>query len=455
VDRRLAACGTLLGLLAAADAHAAPPPSLAPIRLTRTSTDDGPPSEFLPALPAPPPRKLPPEPAQPPAAPPPPTAPAAEVPLVPLAGPPVVTADAADGGRFWVSADILLWFARNDPLPPLVTGTILAGTGPMAAVTVPTTKTLFGQGRVNGELRPGFRIGFGIGLDPGALNAVEASVFSLERSQDGFNLQQVAFMGIPPTPANRPFLNALTGQTSFLPVNGNGVVGTVGIASRSDLAGYEVNYRRRLFDGDWLRLRGLAGYRYLRLNEQLSIIQNGGNSSLAGLPGGALFLIDDEFTATSSFHGGQFGLETGLHSGRCSLVLVTKAAVGVSPRETNVFGATVVNQGTALAGGLLALPSNMGSRERDGVAFVPELGLNLAYQATPRLRVWLGYSLIYWSEVARPGDLVSVIVNPNQVPALATGAAGGPALPAPLVSDGDFVVQGLNIGLEYRFGGGR
>jgi hypothetical protein len=101
-------------------------------------------------------------------------------------------------------------------------------------------------------------------------------------------------------------------------------------------------------------------------------------------------------------------------------------------------------------GGLLALSSNSGHFSRDRVSLVPEFGVNLGYQVTPHLRVFTGYTLLYWFDVVRAGDQVDLTINPNLLPPV-TGPVAGPFRPAPRFQTTDLWVQGLSAGLEFRF----
>ena len=75
---------------------------------------------------------------------------------------------------------------------------------------------------------------------------------------------------------------------------------------------------------------------------------------------------------------------------------------------------------------------------------------------THNLRLTFGYSLLYWSKVARPGDQIDPNLHLVQ-------AGGNPAFP-PLADVGagavhprfqmrttDLWAQGMNFGLSYRF----
>jgi hypothetical protein len=105
-----------------------------------------------------------------------------------------------------------------------------------------------------------------------------------------------------------------------------------------------------------------------------------------------------------------------------------------------------------LEGGLLALRSNIGSHERDDLAFVPEVGLNIGLQLTRRLKTQAGYSFLWVSRVARAGEQIDPVVNVTQFPILSgNGPLIGPARPTLKFAETDFWAHGLNFGLEVTY----
>src|SRR5262249_49740743 len=160
------------------------------------------------------------------------------------------------------------------------------------------------------------------------------------------------------------------------------------------------------------------------------------------------------------FYGGQLGLRGEKGFGRFFVQATGRVALGVMHQEIAVDGFTVNSlPGAPLAGapgGLLAQASNIGRRESNSFCVVPEVGVNLGYNIPDNLRIYGGYTFLYPSRVARPGDQVSLAVNSNQVPTFIGGApqpplAGGPALPAPPSNHSDFWAQGVVAGLELRW----
>jgi hypothetical protein len=80
------------------------------------------------------------------------------------------------------------------------------------------------------------------------------------------------------------------------------------------------------------------------------------------------------------------------------------------------------------------------------------VGINVGYQLTEHLRAFVGYSFLYWTHVARPGDQIDRAVNPTQLPLSTTAPQlTGPARPAPVLRDTDFWAQGISFGVEFRY----
>ena len=136
---------------------------------------------------------------------------------------------------------------------------------------------------------------------------------------------------------------------------------------------------------------------------------------------------------------------------------MAKVALGATEQIVNINGgSTVLVPGAApvsAVGGILAQQSNIGQHYHCTFGVVPEAGLEVGYQITPRIRATLGYTALYWSSVARPGNQIDRTVNPALPPTDAMfGIGGGPARPAlPSLRESDFWAQGLNFGLMFGF----
>ena len=71
---------------------------------------------------------------------------------------------------------------------------------------------------------------------------------------------------------------------------------------------------------------------------------------------------------------------------------------------------------------------------------------------TERLSAHVGYTIIWWDNVVRPGDQLTRVVNLTQVPSsLGFGALAGPRGPRPFENESRFWAQGLDLGLAFRY----
>jgi hypothetical protein len=77
---------------------------------------------------------------------------------------------------------------------------------------------------------------------------------------------------------------------------------------------------------------------------------------------------------------------------------------------------------------------------------------NGALALTPSIHATVGYTLLYYSNVARPGDQINRALNPSQLPTSQSAVvATGAAQPSFLFRDTDFWAQGISFGLEFRY----
>ena len=107
------------------------------------------------------------------------------------------------------------------------------------------------------------------------------------------------------------------------------------------------------------------------------------------------------------------------------------------------------------AGGMYAQHSNIGVTNATRFATVSEAQVNGGFQFGP-VRAFAGYSILYVSSVARPGNQIDAAINPNQSEAITKsgtppGIGNGPASPARSINSSSFWAQGVNFGLELRY----
>lgn len=194
----------------------------------------------------------------------------------------------------------------------------------------------------------------------------------------------------------------------------------------------------------------LVGYRHYLLGDNLTI-----HEDLTFL--GSNSLITDSFSARNEFNGTEIGLNTELRRGRWSLGLLAKMAIGDNHETVKINGSTtfVNGQGTINFPGVgiyaVNEPGTNGNppvHTLDQFVVIPNLGVEIGYQLTCRLRAFLGYNLIYWAPVMRAGDQIDRNINTNN---WAPPQAPSSPFPQYLARQTNFWAQGINVGAEVRF----
>ncbi len=358
----------------------------------------------------------------------------------------------------WVRTDYLLWWAKEDGIPPLVTSSP-AGT-PVNEVGVlgePNTSVLF-DGPLADGIRSGGRVRFGFWIDDCCRWGIDGSLLGIENLKDGFE----AASGGDPALA-RPFFNvdpAVNAPDAEL-VSYNGLLnGGVAVNSSSELYSGNLGVRHNLCC--WSdrcgpksrRVDFLAGYRYLRVREGLQIAEalevTGGGGPLAV---GTTIDLFDRFRTTNEFHGGEIGLNAAVQRGRLSLELQGSVALGNLERVARIDGQTTTTVPAvppfSRTGGLLAQTTNIGRYEDNEFAALPEFQANVGFQIHQHLKLLAGYTFLYLGDVVRPGDVVDPVVNGTLLDPNVPFA--GAERPQFSWDSSDLWVMGVNLGLECRF----
>jgi hypothetical protein len=355
-------------------------------------------------------------------------------------------------GRWWVSGDYLLGWIRGGNVPPLVT-TSPAGT-PQAMAGVlgqPTTTILFGNSTVNTDLRSGFRLGTGGCLTSDGAWRCDIGFVMLESQATPFS----AASGGTPILA-RPFVDARTNTpTSQLVAFPNVFTGSIAALDHSNnFYGGHADVEEVFLCTSCWRVASLLGYRFLRFDDGLDVDQNVTAQGGGILVRGTQIITADRFSAQNEFHGLDLGLRADYAHNGWSVGLLGKIAVGRIEREVSIGGSTqitVPGSGTTnLPGGFLALSSNSGTFKSEDWVVAPELGATLGWDINCNLRLSLGYSVLFWTDVARAANQVDLTINPNLFPNSGSSNTT-PSRPAFVLQKSDLWVQSLNLGIEVRF----
>jgi hypothetical protein len=372
--------------------------------------------------------------------------------------------------RVWARTDYLLWWMKNAPLPvPVVTtGDPRVGFDPKLVNTVntagaigqPGTRVLLGDSTIHFPAFSGARLTLGGWLDDDERVGAEANGFVFQRLTNTFSAASDS-AGNPPL--YFPIFSGIAGAERAVPIADplRSFSGDVAVTSALQLWGAELNglftYCRR----PGLEIVLLAGFRYADLRESLHM-----RNTTTDLLFDNVTVLHDSFDTSNQFYGGQIGSRLTVQYDRLSLDITSKIALGLTRQSVDIQGDIsqlgpnpLVPPGLGtFPGGVFAQPSNIGQRNStqftDPFTVMPSLELKLAYQITQRIRAFVGYDIMYWNQVVRPGSQINHNVNLSQNAVLdpnGTGILVGPAQPAPLFIRSDFWAQGINVGLEFRY----
>src|SRR5262245_14642616 len=229
---------------------------------------------------------------------------------------------------FWGSGEYLLWWFKNGTVPPLVTA---GGDGKLGS---PGTRVLVDNLNFDDDFRQGGRFALGYRFETIPFLGVEANFFFLSdrQSDAGFS------SGGDPLLA-QPFLNVTTGQSDANLIAKQGLAsGSATIGSRTDLWGTEANLTASLIGSDRFHLTALGGFRYLRLEDEVTSGERFMVSPTVPGFGGSRVVLQDEFRTVNHFYGGQVGLETGVRFDMLAMDFGGKFVIGQMMQGVAVGG---------------------------------------------------------------------------------------------------------------------
>ncbi len=347
------------------------------------------------------------------------------------------------GGGFWFDMEFLLWWRDQRVFPALVT------TQPSDGV-VPGATVLFG-GQVDESARPGGRLEFGLWLDPCQRTAVGARYLAVAEASISpeYTSNDLSFIA-------RPFTDVSTNPataTAFAVANTTASVpttGRLGLRTDSEIQAGDVFFFWTLRQSPCASFGLLAGYQYASIDEDLlieSLTQSGTGTARQSIA------VSDLFDAQNEFHGGLFGLRGDYRCGQFGVELLGRFGFGNMRQSILISGSTTSTDATGAtstrASGLLAqAATNGGLHEQDKFSFMNEAGVKFTFYPVERLKLSVGYSLMYWSSVIRPGFEIDTSIDGRLLTAVPPANATQPAF---AFDPTDYLVHGLNFGAELRF----
>jgi hypothetical protein len=332
------------------------------------------------------------------------------------------------------------------PIPLVATGN--AKDAQSGAIGQPGTQVKLGNAAVGFRVFSGMRFEIGAWLDPQRIVGIEAGGYVQETRVNHFALASNA-AGSPLLAV--PFFSRTpgsTGENALVIASPGKTSGSVAVDSSLQRWGTDANVLLCLYRRPGLELIFLTGGRYEDLRESLHL-----QAQSLTLGTGSSRILDDRFSTRNQFAGVQLGGRVRWQRDVLSLDVTSKIALGATHEVIDIQGASSQTGSKPFVGGLFAQPSNIGRTAANPFTVVPAMEFKLGYQFTPRLRTFVGYDFLYWSQVVRPGDQIDRNVNLSQSPILGTtsGALSGSAFPAPRFQSTSFWGQNVNFGLELSF----
>ena len=357
-----------------------------------------------------------------------------------------------------------MWWTRGNPVPPLATESPLGDfTSPAGgSLSDPNATVVLGGHDLASPMRYGFRLTVGEFLDDDHTFAVEANYFLLDRQTTTLSVANNGLLNAA-APLSTPVLAvpyfnvALPGPSAVLlsfptalpPLFNSPFAGYSTLSVSTYLEGGEANGVWNIVNEPGLRLAALAGFRWLVLREDLAIYEQ------SITPAQLLRMTMDKFDTQDTFYGGQLGVRAEVTRGRFFLEGAVKAALGNMHETLDISGdsalATPKGGVGILPGGLFVQPTNSGNRSQDEFAVVPEITLNVGVNIGRHIRAFVGYNLLYVSNVLRPGSQIDTNLNLTQSSFFNGGTLVGTAAPQTRFNTSDYWRQGLNFGLQIRF----
>jgi len=340
----------------------------------------------------------------------------------------------------------LVWWSKNQPLSVPVVTTGPASQGATAGnLGAPGTVSL--NQPLDFDAQGGVRVYAGGWFNSAHTFGMDGSFFDLGRQSTGFGVSDPSGNG--GFVINEPVAGAPFGTQVSAP----GVAtGSVFVDASTRFDGGDINLLYNLVRSNGWTINLLGGYRYLELDESLTIGANSNVFStvtysdnmgnvLATAPPGSTITVFDEFHTRNQFNGGQIGAEFQYLWGRLSFSGAAKVALGATNEVVAINGTTNVFPVNAapvfLTGGNFAT-LQIGRTAKDRFAVAPEALLYVGYQVYPWCRVQIGYDVLFLSSVVRPG---------NQIDNTFDGVTH-PSVP---MTTSSFWAQGLNLGVQFSF----
>lgn len=315
---------------------------------------------------------------------------------------------------WWLRSDGLLWWRKGRDLPVLVT----SDTDPALP---PGEDVLFGGEIEGGSPQGGARIDFGTWLGPDECLGIGGRFWGIGKERLRFAADSDS---LPNQTIERPFVSA-NGDPDSLVISAPSIsrIGSIDVVATSEVFGADAYARLAWCRVCDMQIDLIGGYQFSRINEELRI------SSHSDDPEFGVVDVGDQWRTRNEFHGGSIGILYESCRGCWTTTCLVKVGLGTMRQTAEATGFENGQPG----GLLVAEPTTV---TRDEFAAVPELDVAWSYAINDCWSMNIGYSLMYWSNVARPEAMIDFVQGDDV---------------SLVFRDESFWVQGLTIGANCRF----
>jgi len=357
---------------------------------------------------------------------------------------------------FWADVDYLCWKIQNSPkLAPLVIqGPTLAGS---PVFDDQNSSIVLGGKKIDTGWRSGARAALGYWFDCDHCYGAEINYFFLPNASKKYS---VSSNGSPSSSLlSVPYFNVVTFAKDSVAIASPFflIAGSATFKLTHAMQGGELNALATIACHCRSEFIALAGFRYWNFKEHVTFSTN----SPFNPPHVAdTYTTKDIFDTKNNFYGGQLGLVWQCDYGCLLIMAQGKIALGAMCESVLINGYLLTNDynnfGAVLEypGGYFALPTNSGKYSQTKCAAMPELNFNIGCQLFDWMAIKLGYTFIYASSALWAGKQIDRNINPTQA-VVYTGTVPplllGDASPKACLKTNGLWVQGLNIGVEFRF----
>ena len=347
-------------------------------------------------------------------------------------------------GDYWMSSEALLWFTPNRSMPALVTSSDATTLPILPEGGSDNVQVLFGDD-INGEVSGGIRLDFGKKLSDNF--SVGGRFWWLGNNDDSYfgSSDGSTSLGIPYYNVSIPDNDAILLAIDPVNVNDAELEGSVVGRSQLKLWAAEAYGQLKLASVDSNSIDLIGGYSHFSISDMLSLESESIDQQTARIR-----RFNDYFDTENEFNGGQIGFKFAFQHGRWSASSTTKIHMGNMNQRVQIAGTSFDQTPPATAvqasKGLFAL-GNQGEYERDTFSFAPELNFKMGYAVRKNVNLTIGYSFIYFDNVALVGDVIDTNIDPLDLIPNPVVLGTSPAFD---FNDSSLWVQGIDFGLSIE-----